>query len=166
MVYNGSCLQTIQNVRMNPNLLVTKILVPSRRGDVLRRQRLLDFIHEYIGRKLVLISASAGYGKTSLIVDFANDTSLPVCWYSVEESDGDPQVFLEYLVAAIQRDAPSEDRAGVLSLNSLLFRLAFVLIGPAVGAGVDHFGMPPVLGVIAAASGVTCLASYAAFRRA
>jgi ATP/maltotriose-dependent transcriptional regulator MalT len=91
---------------MNPNLLVTKIVVPSRRNDVLCRQRLLDFVHEYVGRKLLLISASAGYGKTSLLVDFANDTELPVCWYSLEESDADPQVFVEYLVAAIQRKFP------------------------------------------------------------
>ncbi len=91
---------------MNPNLLVTKIIVPSRRSDVLRRPRLLDFVHEYVGRKLLLLSASAGYGKTSLLVDFANDTELPVCWYSLEESDGDPQVFLEYFVAAIQRKFP------------------------------------------------------------
>ena len=91
---------------MNPNLLVTKIVVPSRRTDVLRRPRLLDFLHEYIERKLVLISASAGYGKTSLVVDFANDTDFPVCWYSLEQGDGDPQVFLEYLVAAIQRKFP------------------------------------------------------------
>lgn len=91
---------------MNPNLLVTKIVVPSRRTDVLKRPRLLDFLHDYIERKLVLISASAGYGKTSLVVDFANDTTLPVCWYSLEQGDSDPQVFLEYLVAAIQRQFP------------------------------------------------------------
>lgn len=91
---------------MNPNLLVTKIVVPSRRTDVLKRPRLLDFLHDYIERKLVLISASAGYGKTSLVIDFANDTNLPVCWYSLEASDSDPQVFLEYLVAAIQRQFP------------------------------------------------------------
>jgi predicted MFS family arabinose efflux permease len=70
------------------------------------------------------------------------------------------------LVAAIQADAPSADRAAVLSLNSLLFRLAFVLVGPALGAGVDRFGMAPVLAVAAVASGAACLASYAAFRRA
>jgi predicted MFS family arabinose efflux permease len=70
------------------------------------------------------------------------------------------------LVAAIQADAPSADRAAVLSLNSLLFRLAFVLVGPALGASVDRFGMAPVLAVAAVASGAACLASYAAFRRA
>lgn len=91
---------------MNSNLLITKIIVPSRRSDALRRPRLLDFIHEYIGRKLILVSASAGYGKTSLLVDFAHDTSLALCWYSLDPTDRDPRVFLEYLVAAIQRKFP------------------------------------------------------------
>lgn len=91
---------------MDSNLLVTKIIVPTRRDDILRRPRLLDFVHEYIDRKLLLVSASAGYGKTSLVVDFANDTDLPVCWYSLDEGDQDPQVFLEYLLASIQRRFP------------------------------------------------------------
>jgi ATP/maltotriose-dependent transcriptional regulator MalT len=91
---------------MDSHLLVTKIVVPSRRPDVLRRQRLLDFMHEYLGRKLLLVSAAAGYGKTSLLVDFVHDTELPVCWYSLDEGDRDPQVLLEYLVAAMQRKFP------------------------------------------------------------
>lgn len=69
------------------------------------------------------------------------------------------------LVAAIQSDAPSEDRAAVLSLNSLLFRLAFVAIGPAVGACVDGLGMSATLALLAVLSGAANLASYAAFRR-
>ena len=91
---------------MQSNLLVTKIIVPTQRHDVLHRARLLDFLHEYINRKLILISAAAGYGKTSLLVDFAHDTKLPVCWYSLDESDQDLHVFLEYLVAAMQRLFP------------------------------------------------------------
>lgn len=91
---------------MDSNLLVTKIIVPSKRTDVLQRRRLLDFMHDYLGRKLLLVSATAGYGKTSLLVDFAHDTDLPVCWYSLDERDRDPQVFMEYLVAAIQRRFP------------------------------------------------------------
>lgn len=92
---------------MKPNLLLTKVILPSRRSDLLRRQRLLDFLHNYIERRLVLVSASAGYGKTSLLVDFADDTQLPVCWYSLDAADADPLVFLEYLVASIQRRFPT-----------------------------------------------------------
>lgn len=91
---------------MDSNLLVTKIIVPSKRKDVLQRRRLLDFMHEYIGRKLLLVSASAGYGKTSLLVDFAYDTDLPICWYSLDTGDRDPQVFLEYLVAPFSASSP------------------------------------------------------------
>lgn len=91
---------------MEHNLLVTKVIVPTRRADFLRRQRLLDFLHLYLDRKLVLVSASAGYGKTSLLVDFAADTELPICWYSLDAGDKDPALFLEYLVAAIQRRFP------------------------------------------------------------
>jgi ATP/maltotriose-dependent transcriptional regulator MalT len=87
--------------------LVTKIVVPTRRRDLLRRQRLLDFLHEYGDRKLILVSASAGYGKTSLLVDYARDTDLPVCWYALDAGDADPFVFLEYLVASLQRRFPA-----------------------------------------------------------
>ncbi|HUS69803.1 MAG TPA: tetratricopeptide repeat protein [Anaerolineae bacterium] len=84
----------------------TKILLPRRRRNLLHRARLVDFIHEHIDRKLILISASAGYGKTSLLMDFAHDTELPVCWYSLDEWDRDPRVFLEYLVASIRERFP------------------------------------------------------------
>lgn len=90
-----------------PPGFITKILVPRRRPDILSRPRLTDFLHRHLDRKLVLICAPAGYGKTTLLVEFAHQTELPVCWYSLSESDADPQVFLEYLLAAIQRRFPS-----------------------------------------------------------
>jgi LuxR family maltose regulon positive regulatory protein len=86
---------------------ITKLIVPKRKGSVLRRQRLLDFMHEYLDRKLILVSASAGYGKTTLLVDFAQDTEFPVCWYTLDAGDRDPQVFLEYLLASLQRRFPN-----------------------------------------------------------
>jgi len=66
----------------------------------------VDFIHAHIDRKLILISAPAGYGKTSLLIDYAHNTDLPVCWYTLDENDSDPRVFLEYLVASIRRRFP------------------------------------------------------------
>jgi ATP/maltotriose-dependent transcriptional regulator MalT/DNA-binding SARP family transcriptional activator len=73
----------------------------------LSRTRLLDFLHENIQCKLLLLSASAGYGKTSLLVDFARDTDLPVCWYTLDASDQDPRTFLAYLVEAIRVQFPT-----------------------------------------------------------
>lgn len=88
------------------SIIITKILLPQKRDDLLRRQRLVDFIHEHIDRKLILISASAGYGKTALLIDYAHDTDLPVCWYSLDKADQDPRIFMEYLVASIRQRFP------------------------------------------------------------
>ena len=97
-------------------LIVTKIRVPRRRHDLLPRRRLVNFIHAHLERKLILISAPAGYGKTSLLTDFTHDTDLPVCWYTLDEFDRDLHVFLEHLIAAISHRFPE---FGNRSLNFL-----------------------------------------------
>lgn len=93
-----------------PSPIVTKIRVPRRRPDLLSRRRLVDLVHSYLDRKLVLISAAAGYGKTTLLIDFAHDTELPVCWYSLDPFDADLHIFLEHLIAAIAQRFPSFGR--------------------------------------------------------
>ncbi|MGD2206545.1 MAG: tetratricopeptide repeat protein, partial [Anaerolineae bacterium] len=90
-----------------PPLIRTKIRVPRRQHDLLSRHRLVNFVHSHLDRKLILISAPAGYGKTSLLTDFAQDTDLPVCWYTLDPFDRDLRVFLEYLIAAIARRFPA-----------------------------------------------------------
>jgi LuxR family maltose regulon positive regulatory protein len=82
-------------------LISTKTRVPRLRPDLLLRPRLIDFIHTHLDRRLILISAPAGYGKTSLLTGFAADTDLKVCWYTLDPFDQDLHVFLEYLVEAI-----------------------------------------------------------------
>lgn len=109
-VYNIARLQRIGlssgRCGLNPNLIPTKIIVPTRRADILRRTRLLDFLHEAIARKLILVSATAGFGKSSLLIDFAHDTELALCWYALDENDRDLRTFSEYLVASVQRRFP------------------------------------------------------------
>ncbi len=87
-------------------LIVTKIRVPRRRHDLLPRHRLVDFIHDHLDRRLILISAPAGFGKTSLLTDFASDTDLPVCWYTLDPFDRDLHLFLEHFISAIAHRFP------------------------------------------------------------
>jgi hypothetical protein len=70
------------------------------------------------------------------------------------------------LLSVIQADAPDEDRASVLSLNALCFRLAFVACGPAAGALAERIGLEPALGVLGGAVAVASTAAVAAFVRA
>ncbi len=88
-------------------LIETKLFPPRRRSDLLVRSRLLEFMHEQIANKLLLLCAPAGYGKTTLLVDYIHDLDVPVCWVSLDESDRDPVVFLDYLLASLQRRFPS-----------------------------------------------------------
>jgi LuxR family maltose regulon positive regulatory protein len=93
----------------------TKIMPPLRRVGLLHRERLIDFLHDNVNRKLLLISASPGYGKTSLLIDFIQDTDLPTCWYAMDSSDGDPWNFITYLAASIAETFPEMAQAPVLA---------------------------------------------------
>lgn len=83
--------------------LATKVLIPRRGNNVICRRRLLDSLHEYIHLSAQVISAPAGYGKTTLLIDFANDLDIPVCWYSLDSLDKDPRLFLEGVLESIRQ---------------------------------------------------------------
>jgi len=91
---------------MPVSIIPTKLIIPQRAPGVIHRMRLIDYVHESLGRKLLLVTAPAGYGKTTLLVDFANDSELPVCWYTLDESDRDPGTFQSYLIAALCQKFP------------------------------------------------------------
>ena len=93
-----------------PNaILATKLYVPPPRADLVLRPRLVERLNEGLssGRKLTLISASAGFGKTTLVSEWVAGFEQPVAWLSLDEGDDDPTRFLTYLVAALQTVAPS-----------------------------------------------------------
>jgi MFS family permease len=70
------------------------------------------------------------------------------------------------LARVMQEEAPSEDRATVLSLAALLFRLSFVIVGPPIGALVDRVGMDRALTVLGLGFALATLAAFASFARA
>src|SRR5262245_45370052 len=77
-----------------------KVQPPPLRDDILARDRLLDWLHAKIHHRLVLVLAEAGYGKTTLLSDFAARTRLRTLWYRLDEDDRDWVTFLQHLVAA------------------------------------------------------------------
>ncbi len=77
-----------------------KIERPPLREDTLHRARLLDWLSVNIHHRLVLLVAEAGYGKTTLLADFARRTRLRTLWFRVDDDDRDWVSVLNYLVAA------------------------------------------------------------------
>src|SRR5512141_657457 len=89
---------------MSVSLLSTKFYVPPARPNGVSRPRLIEQLNEGLssGRKLTLISAPAGFGKTTLVSEWVAVCERPVTWLSLDEGDNDPTRFLAYLVAALQ----------------------------------------------------------------
>jgi LuxR family maltose regulon positive regulatory protein len=86
-------------------LLTTKLYIPPPLPNLVERPRLVKRLDEglRLGHRLTLISAPAGFGKTTLVSDWLRKTDFPVAWLSLDESDNDPARFLIYFIAALSR---------------------------------------------------------------
>lgn len=90
---------------MTESLLTTKLYIPRPVPNLVPRPRLSKQLEEGIGRKLTLISAPAGFGKTTLLSEWRMTRpgrKWPVGWISLDEGDNDPVLFFSYLVAALR----------------------------------------------------------------
>ncbi|PKL76070.1 MAG: helix-turn-helix transcriptional regulator [Candidatus Melainabacteria bacterium HGW-Melainabacteria-1] len=88
-------------------ILATKLYRAPLRPGVVRRERLIARLSAGLHRRLTLVSAPPGFGKTTLISDWLAAGERPVAWLSLDERDQDPTRFLVYLVAALQSIAPT-----------------------------------------------------------
>ena len=92
-------------------LVSTKLRPSQSRPKLVARPRLVERLAPEAGRRLTLVSAPAGFGKTTLLVKWARDQAdkgRPVAWLSLDDDDNDPARFLAYLAAAIGRGAGEE----------------------------------------------------------
>lgn len=98
-------------------LLETKLYLPKWSADLVSRPRLIDRIHPK--RKLTLVSAPAGFGKTTLLAEWvAAVPTGPVAWVSLDQSDNDPAVCWIYLITALHKIQPSLGERSLALLQS------------------------------------------------
>lgn len=102
-------------------LIETKIAMPPVRPHAVVRQRLLELLEEAITRPLTLISAPAGFGKTTLITSWLHETGRQPrsAWLAMDADDSDPVHFIFYLTATLQTIEPRVGRAPISILGSL-----------------------------------------------
>ena len=87
-------------------LLTTKLHIPRRADGLIERPGLLEQLDAIRTRRLTLISAPAGFGKTTLLADWAARTGFPTAWLSLDANDNEPQRFLSYVIAAMRTLVP------------------------------------------------------------
>jgi LuxR family maltose regulon positive regulatory protein len=106
---------------MDRQILRAKLYVPRYRANAVPRSRLHERLDEGARRDLTVVSAPAGFGKTTLLADWSQRSELPVAWVSLDGRDDDPVRFLLYVIAAIEtvhEDFGKSTRAFLGSLQS------------------------------------------------
>src|SRR4051812_41735433 len=130
--------QALPPVELGP-IIKSKIQPPALRESTLTRQRLLDRLTEATSHRLTLLIAEAGYGKTTLLADFARATDARVMWYRLDASDADVITWSNYLIAAVREIHPGFGEATLRLMSEV-----------AAGAGPTSAFVSSVIGELGA----------------
>jgi ATP/maltotriose-dependent transcriptional regulator MalT/DNA-binding SARP family transcriptional activator len=104
---NGPTLSSAIYQRPEP-LIKTKLYIPQLREERVARPRLVEMLDSGSKRSLTLVSAPAGFGKTTLLASWATQARCPIAWFSIDEGDNDPIRFVTYLIAALDSVLPPD----------------------------------------------------------
>jgi LuxR family transcriptional regulator, maltose regulon positive regulatory protein len=90
---------------METPLLITKFFIPKPRPSLVSRTRLIDRLQSILTNPLTLVSAPAGFGKTTVLTQWIadNKSRFPFTWVQLDERDNDPTRFWEYFICALQK---------------------------------------------------------------
>ncbi len=111
------CYTCHESCTMAP-ILKTKLYMPPVPPEMVCRSRLVERLKEGFTRKLTLISAPAGFGKTTLLSECFASVETPVGWISLDADDNDPSRFWAYFIAALQRLYPGVGEAAMEMIDS------------------------------------------------
>ena len=126
-------------------MLLTKLHIPPTGNNIVHRSELSEKLNTGLSRKLILISAPAGFGKTTVVSDWINQQKIPSAWFSLDNGDNDPVEFLSYIITGIQGlskefgqssrnllhspNKPSVEAIASLLINEILnIKLNFLLV--------------------------------------
>ena len=122
-------------------ILKTKLYIPPTRPELVPRPRLIERLNAGLHHKLTLISAPAGFGKTTLLSEWVNESKRPVAWLSLDDDDNDLQRFFTYLIAALQSINGKVGESVLAALHSPQpppsETVLTILINDIVGSSVD-----------------------------
>ncbi len=99
-------------------MLLTKLHIPPSGNNIVHRSELFEQLNSGLSRKLILVSAPAGFGKTTIISDWINQHKIPTVWFSLDNGDNDPAVFLSYVISGIQSIHNDFGQSALRLLNS------------------------------------------------
>ena len=85
---------------------ITRVQPPKRRDHNVHRKRLIKSVSDNLSKKVQVVTAPAGYGKTALLVQLASELDLPTCWYSFAPEDNDPESLLRFCLHSIRTRFP------------------------------------------------------------
>src|SRR6266566_8460953 len=102
-----------------PDLLVTRFTIPPLRAQLLQRSQLLEVLDQSRSFPLTLLSASAGFGKTTLLSAWASQSSSQIAWLSLDDQDNDPTRFWVYVIAALRHSGSRLSAVGEAALAML-----------------------------------------------
>ena len=106
VVYYVNCCISVRLTEIDPampsNLIQTKLLVPPLRPGWVKRPHLVAQMNSGLERKLILVSAPAGYGKSTLLAEWVHQAPMPVAWLTLENGDNTSSRFWPYFISALQ----------------------------------------------------------------
>jgi LuxR family transcriptional regulator, maltose regulon positive regulatory protein len=99
-------------------MLLTKLHIPSVGISIVHRSELFENLNTGLNRKLILVSAPAGFGKTTVVSDWISQNKIPAAWLSLDSGDNDPVTFLSYIISGIQSISKEFGQGAIALLNT------------------------------------------------